>query len=80
MLDFIEGLPRSDGYNAILVVVDRLSKDTDFIALKHPFSTVEIAEAFLKEASPWHSLVSHFRSRSHIFGGSCLNSKDPLLN
>lgn len=37
-LDFIEGLPSSHGKDSILVVVDRLSKYANFVALSHPFS------------------------------------------
>ena len=55
-IDFIEGLPHFDGYNAILVVVDRLSKFSHIIALKHPFSVVEIANIFLKEAVCLHGV------------------------
>ena len=37
-MDFIDGLPKSEGYDVILVVVDCLTKYAHFLPLKHPFS------------------------------------------
>ena len=36
-LGFIEGMPKSDGYTVILVVVDLFTKYAHFIPLKHPY-------------------------------------------
>lgn len=48
-MDFIEGLPKSQGYSAFLVVVDRLTKNAYFIPLKHHFSANTVAGLFVKE-------------------------------
>ncbi|WVZ93174.1 hypothetical protein U9M48_039176 [Paspalum notatum var. saurae] len=48
-IDFVEGLPKSEGYNAILVVVDRLTKFAHFIAIKHPYTATGIARIILDQ-------------------------------
>ncbi|KAL8131129.1 hypothetical protein AgCh_007165 [Apium graveolens] len=67
-MDFVEGFPKSDGKDSILVVVDRFTKIGHFIALSHPYSATDIAQTFLDNIYKLHGLprtiVSH---RDKIF-------------
>ena len=42
-MDFIKGLPKLEGMDTILVVVDRLAKYAHFLPLKHPFIARTVA-------------------------------------
>lgn len=67
-LDFIEGLPKSASFNCILVVVDKFSKYCHFVPLAHPFTALDVAEAFMQHIHRLHGLPQSIISdRDRIF-------------
>lgn len=67
-LDFIEGLPPSDRFNAILVVIDKFTKYARFIPVHHPFTATQIARLYLDQVYRLHGLPKAMVSdRDRVF-------------
>jgi hypothetical protein len=67
-MDFVEGLPLSAGKNCVMVVVDKFSKYSHFVPLKHPFSAASVAQVFMQQIYRLHGLpVAIVSDRDRIF-------------
>jgi IS30 family transposase len=58
-MDFIEHLPESDGHTAILVIVDRLSKQGIFIPTVDEITAPQLAQLFVIHVFSKHGVPSH---------------------
>jgi hypothetical protein len=55
-MDFITGLPKTQGKDCIFVVVDRLMKFAHFFSIATDFSAAQVAELFFREIFRLHGL------------------------
>jgi hypothetical protein len=70
-MDFMEGLAKYEGSNAILVVVDRFIKYAHFIPLTHPFQAKQVAMAVMDVVVTLHGMTrSNVTDRDMIFTSS----------
>ena len=58
-MDFMTDLPISDGYDAILVVIDRLTKMSHFISCRKDLKARQFATVFMKEIIRLHRIPYH---------------------
>ncbi|CAM8891409.1 unnamed protein product [Rhodiola kirilowii] len=67
-MDFIEGLPPSLNKHCILVVIDRLSKNVHFLALSHPYTTIDVAQVYMDNIFKLHGMPQ-----------SIISDRDPIF-
>jgi hypothetical protein len=67
-MDFIDELPLSEGFDVILVVVDRFTKYAHFVPLRHPYSAPKVARVFVDSVVKLHGMPHSITSdRDPIF-------------
>src|SRR5258708_12113511 len=72
-MDFIEQLPASEDFSAILVVVNCLTKQAIFIPSHNTINALQVVQLFLTHLFSKHRLLSHITSTqgleyiSHFF-------------
>ena len=56
-MDFVVGLPKTRReHDSIWVIVDRLTKCSDFIAVKSTYRTKDYARIYIDEIVRWHGI------------------------
>ena len=68
-MDFVEGLPKSLGYEVIFVVVDRLTKYVHFLTLSHAYTATKLGNVFMKEVFRLHGMLASIVSVKSIILG-----------
>ena len=72
-MNFIEQLPPSNGFTTILVIIDRLTKESVFIPTTDTATAVDVADAFVTHVFAKHGIPLHVSSdcgsefTSHFF-------------
>ena len=61
-MDFIKKLPPSSGFDTILVIVDRLSKQSIFILTHNTITSTELAKLFMIHLFSKHGVPFHVTS------------------
>ena len=80
-MDFIEQLPPSNGYTAILVVIDRLTKESVFIPTTDNATAIDVADAFVTHIFAKHGIPLHVSSdRGSEFTSHFFRSLGSLLH
>lgn len=80
-MDFIKGLPLSEGSNSILVIVDRFTKYCHFVPLKHPFTAQGVAKLILDHVVKLHGIPKSIVSdRDKIFTSTFWKSLFSLMH
>jgi len=69
-MDFIEQLPSSTGFTAILVMVDWLSKQAIFIPTHDTITSLELVKLFLLHVFSKHGVPAHCQVRVYSGRGS----------
>src|SRR5258705_10392914 len=62
LMDFIEQLPASEGFSAILVVINRLTKQAIFIPSHNTVNAPQVAQLFLTHVFSKHGVPAHVTS------------------
>jgi hypothetical protein len=80
-MDLIEGLPKSEGYSIILVMVDCFTKYAHFLPLKHPYTAQSVALVFFSNIVKLYGIPKNIVSdRDIVFTSNFWNELFNLLN
>ena len=80
-MDFIEQLPASDGFTSILVVIDRLTKESVFIPTHDTATASDVADSFVTHVFSKHGIPLHVSSdRGSEFTSHFFRSLGSLLH
>lgn len=55
-MDFVDGLPNSEGNTSLMDVVDGLMKSAHFIRLAHPYMVRTVAKMFITNVMKLHGI------------------------
>ena len=67
-MNFVEGVPKSNNKDVILVIVDRFTKYAHFLTLSHPFTVKDVINILLENIFKLHGIPTIIESdRDMIF-------------